>query len=606
MKTLNKNGLTIAIIATSVFLIIILTSIITKANENKALQIANESLDIILSDQIDNSLINNTVIKVKSRAYICIDNKISNSKDDTQASTPVIKAEIVENGASVYLTEEDSNDVEYKTSSNISYEKLIDPNDKTIKTYTYSQVNTAAQKFLDEVSYEDVEDTASEITKYLDTSNRYDRPAGCTVNLEAGDLTVYDNGTKKSYTVKVKKGPYTFYNITPGVGGEFFVIKNNKVVQKGHLRPTGTLRMIYSDTPGLQNMRDLGGWPCDGGTIKYNMLIRGGQVIDATDTDRNTWVKLLGIEHDVFVKTYYESQLKGKEEYATKSPLGDNVKLYQKDLSAENSENKRNFTTAKEQMNGIINRLFDNAIAGETTYFHCLAGADRTGMIAIIVEGVLGVSKNNIDKDYELTSFNCLRERNSDGYIADINILRSYPGNTFRDNCVNYLLDCGITIEKINEFRNAVIDGEPEKLTENGLDVIPEGTNLCIHNGEGWIDDGRSSNKGEDRFDAKGSVLTNYFAIQNGDTVYVKNLKISPTMYSGIYNSDKTAITGFVMTEADGKGIVKDILCTNEWTVFTIDNEEAGFLRLCGIPKAEKSDIIINIYRNGEWLILDK
>ena len=161
---------------------------------------------------------------------------------------------------------------------------------------------------------------------------------------------ITDNGTQNAYTVTVRKGTYTFYNITPGVGGEFYVRKGSKIVQKGHLRPTGTLRMIYSDTPGLQNMRDLGGWPCDGGTVKYNLLIRGGMVIDAADRDRNTWVKLLGIDHDVFVKTYADGQLSGKDEYRTKSPLGDHITLYQMDLSAEGSENKRNFADAKAQM----------------------------------------------------------------------------------------------------------------------------------------------------------------------------------------------------------------------------------------------------------------
>ena len=484
---------------------------------------------------------------------------------------------------------------------NEAMEAAMDPNDSMIQTYTYSQVNETVQKFLDEVSYENAADDVSRIADYVDSTGRFDRPAGCTVELEAGELTVYDNGTKNSYTVTVEKGPYTFYNITPGVGGEFYVKNGGKVVQRGHLRPTGTLRMIYSDTPGLQNMRDLGGWPCDGGTIKYNLLIRGGMVIDATDADRDTWVKLLGIEHDLFVKTYAEELLAEREEYRTGSPLGKYVTLYQMDLSAEGSENKRNFTHAKEQMNGIINHLFDNAIAGETTYFHCLAGADRTGMVAIVVEGVLGVSKSDIDRDYELTSFNCLRERNGAGYIADINILRSYPGRTFRDQCVQYLLDCGISLEKINAFRQAVIDGEPEMLTLPQMGSEPMGTNFYVRSGDGWIENGRSSSTGEDRHDVEGYVLTNYIPVQNGDTVYVKNLNIADAVFSGIYKSDKTAISGFHMTDTGGAGFVKEIGRSGEWEVFTVDHADAGYLRLCGLPQSTDADVIIHICRNGEW-----
>ncbi|MBQ2726787.1 MAG: tyrosine-protein phosphatase [Clostridia bacterium] len=574
---------------------------IEQANAAKALQKATHALTLALAGQEDGALTDGTVIKVKSRAFIFTEEQLMAAGNVPDTSAAITMAS-TDDGAMVYLLPEDGGDGKYRAADGITYEKLIDPDDGTIETYTYTQVNRAAQKFLDEVSYDGAEDDVSEIAKYLDDSGRYDVPAGCTVPLKAGELTVYDNGTKNAYTVTVRKGAYTFYNITPGVGGEFYVQKGSKIVQKGHLRPTGTLRMIYSDTPGLQNMRDLGGWPCDGGTIKYNLLIRGGMVIDAADWDRNTWVKLLGIEHDVFVKTYDDSQLIGKDEYRMKSPFGDHITLYQMDLSAEDSENKRNFADAKEQMNGIINHIFDAAIAGETTYFHCLAGADRTGMVAIVVEGVLGVSKGDIDRDYELTSFNCLRERNSAGYQADIRILERYPGTNFRDKCVQYLLDCGITLEKINAFRKAVIDGDPEAIAEAGSDINPTGTNLCVPGGDGWIDNGRCSSTGDDRYDAEGYTLTNYFAVQNGDTVYVRNLHLSDTLFSGLYRMDKSPISGFTMTDSTGTGFVKDIRTEGNWELFTVDHTDAGYMRLCGVRVINKAEVEIYILRAGEWL----
>lgn len=575
---------------------------IDNVNEKKALVKAKQALELVLADQEDNALRSGTVIKVRKRYFVYDGKNLMAVQRMPDISASVKSAKVSQTNAIVYLFATDGEEAAYRKSGDLVYEIFIDPDDQTIPTYTYSQMNEAVSKFLDEVSYENAADSVSEITKYLDASQRYDRPEGCTVELKSGNLTVYDNGTQNAYTVKVRKGSYTFYNITPGVGGEFYVRNGDKIVQKGHLRPTGALRMIYSETQGLQNMRDLGGWACDGGTVKYNLLIRGGSVIDATDTDRNTWVKLLGIDHDVFVKTYSGSQLAGREQYGTKSPLGERVTLYQKDLSSEGSENKRNFANAKEQMNGIMNSIFDHAIAGETTYFHCLAGADRTGMVAIVIEGILGISKSDIDKDYEITSFNCQRERNHIGYIADINILREYPGVTFRDKCVYYLLDCGITLEKINAFRNAVIDGNPEQITENVLEETPLGMNLCIPNGEGWIDGGRCSSSGSDRYDVASHIVTNYFAVQNGDIVYVKNLNIADTLHSGMYQSDKTPISGFYMTNENGAGFVKDIAFTKEWELFTVDHADAGYLRLCGTLKSTKEDVIINIKRNDQWL----
>ena len=37
--------------------------------------------------------------------------------------------------------------------------------------------------------------------------------------------------------------------------------------------------------------------------------------------------------------------------------------------------------------------------------FHCAAGADRTGTLAFLISGLLGVSRDDLTKDFELTSF---------------------------------------------------------------------------------------------------------------------------------------------------------------------------------------------------------
>jgi hypothetical protein len=38
-------------------------------------------------------------------------------------------------------------------------------------------------------------------------------------------------------------------------------------LQSGTLKPEGNVRMIKFD--GVNNVRDLGGWDCDGGKLKY-------------------------------------------------------------------------------------------------------------------------------------------------------------------------------------------------------------------------------------------------------------------------------------------------------------------------------------------------
>lgn len=233
-----------------------------------------------------------------------------------------------------------------------------------------------------------------------------------------------------------------------------------------------------------------------------------------------------------------------------------------------------------------------------------MGGDDSTGMIAVLLEGVLGVSKNDIDKDYELSSFSSLTERNGLIYRADMNILMQYPGKTFRDKCVEYLLDCGITLEKINAFRNAVIDGTPEEIKEMYLNVMPQGSNLCVPDGDGWVDDGRCSDTGEALFDTFNYSITNYIPAQNGDIVYVKNFHISDIFCSGMYRDDKSPITGFLLADGKSGTLIKDIEINRDWEVFTVCNEEASFIRLCGTLKLNRDDVVINVFRNGEWLVI--
>ncbi|MBQ7446076.1 MAG: tyrosine-protein phosphatase [Clostridia bacterium] len=352
-----------------------------------------------------------------------------------------------------------------------------------IPVYTWCQINEVAKSYIDNVTY--TATGPSLMTDYCNIQTTYNkqRSFGCTIDLVAGMLTVTDNDTGNSYTETVNAGPYTFYNITPGVGGEFVVKDtNNNILQQGHLRPTGALRMIY--TEGTWNARDLGGWACDGGTIKYNMLIRGGNPIGLTEWDKNTWVKLIGIDNDLF--------LAEDANYPTdSSPIGPNVTFQRTTLLNELTGGYETWESAR--LNGkatlIFNNLLDNAIAGKTTYFHCLAAADRTGMTAYVVEAILGMHESDIDKDYELTSFYTTTSPRTrkNTYVQFLDA--RYDGENLRDKAVNYMLECGISIEKINAFRNAVIDGNPEQLYDldesKRINIATTFTNCSVSNSVG-------------------------------------------------------------------------------------------------------------------------
>ena len=72
-----------------------------------------------------------------------------------------------------------------------------------------------------------------------------------------------------------------------------------------------------------------------------------------------------------------------------------------------------------------------------------------------------------------------------------------------------------------------------------------------------------------------------------------------------MYREDKSAISGFLLADDENERFIKDVEINRDWEVFTVNNEYAAYVRLCGTLKFDAKDVVINIYRNGEWLIIE-
>lgn len=300
-----------------------------------------------------------------------------------------------------------------------------------IEQVTWNQCPEAVRNYLDNVTYDPNDYTTSQIADYA--------PA----------TAVVSNTKPVGKTVD----SVTYYNQVPNVETPF--ASTNAA---GTLKPLDALRWINSQT---SNVRDIGGWTCDGGTVKYGMLFRGGEPVLA---DKSLMVDQIGIKHEL--------QLRGtSEEPQPYSLWGIDFSHTTNFVWLSVSESTK--PTWKE----IFDCVFKTSNNKIPLYFHCAAGADRTGTVAVMLEALLGMSQSDIDKDYELTCFSTgtgseaqARRRNEDEYKDYISAIKAVPlvgglTDTFRNRAVSFVLSLGYTIEQINSFRKSAINGTPTDIT---------------------------------------------------------------------------------------------------------------------------------------------
>lgn len=254
-------------------------------------------------------------------------------------------------------------------------------------------------------------------------------------------------------------GGVTHYNEVPNILTPF--AGNNAA---GTLKPLDALRWIRTRDNSAEawNVRDLGGWVCDGGTVKYGLLIRGGKLGAA---DRAVLVGELGVQHDLDLRGR-EGGGSDDEPDMTESPLGSDVWYTRTQQYAWYA------LTPVAAWQAYLRCVIDAVTHREPVYFHCTAGADRTGTLACVLEGLLGMSQSDIDKDYELTTFYSgsgsdatARRRNEPEWIGLINAIKAVSGDSFRDKCVHFAVGtCGMTMADINAYRAAMTNGTPETL----------------------------------------------------------------------------------------------------------------------------------------------
>ena len=103
-----------------------------------------------------------------------------------------------------------------------------------------------------------------------------------------------------------------------------------------------------------------------------------------------------------------------------------------------------------------------NYFADEANYpiaFHCSIGTDRTGLVAFLLNGVLGVSKEDLYRDYIFSNFgliyNMRTAKTIDEYLTTI---EASSGDKLKDKFYNYLTSVGVSSLSLDKIKNIMIE----------------------------------------------------------------------------------------------------------------------------------------------------
>ncbi|MCH5180877.1 MAG: tyrosine-protein phosphatase [Erysipelotrichales bacterium] len=218
-------------------------------------------------------------------------------------------------------------------------------------------------------------------------------------------------------------------------------------------------RNLYVD--GVTNVRDVGGWPIDEThRVKQGLFYRSGRL---NTSESKTIIKEVTSEgekvllDDLKIKSEMDLRLVDNNEVGsiTSSVLGDEVTYFSCPMDWNNS----NILTHNTEM---IKHIFSDILAKEENYpiiFHCNIGTDRTGLIAYLLNGLLGVSEDNLYYDYLFSNFGLIGgARTTNNIKSYVGTIKGTDGNSLSDKINNYLLSIGISSNDISAIKNLFIE----------------------------------------------------------------------------------------------------------------------------------------------------
>ena len=373
-------------------------------------------------------------------------------------------------------------------------EKVAALNNEGADAATVALLPSMVKAFYDSADYPDNDYTTTHLTK-ITYPCRADIPVPYTVkwpyNENAMRTTVaFDTkpiGTANYYTLRTYDvtglNKFPLYNLIPGTT---YYYKVTHVMADGSLveAKSGNFttasvpwRLLYID--GTQNVRDLGGWTgLNGKKIKYGRIIRGAALSDSSSPDLIVTGKGRLALADLKIQAELNLGAIDTETSIAANCAYKKIGYGNYADAVVTASARAQFKEALEWIVACLGGTLNQSGLPQVErniYMHCQGGCDRTGTLAFLLLGLLGVSESDLAKEYELSSFSVIglgRLRNTVkavdvyDYSGMVAAIKQYPGSTIADKFYSFATNattaaqpgCGIAAATVTAFKNLMLE----------------------------------------------------------------------------------------------------------------------------------------------------
>ena len=272
-------------------------------------------------------------------------------------------------------------------------------------------------------------------------------------NAEFENPTIVERLTSKEYSIyNLKLGQELYWRAASSLTGL-------QSAQTNHITiASDGPRNLYID--GITNIRDIGGYGTSliaGGVINQGLFIRGAHPDNLTNAGKAELVRL-GIRTQI--------DLRDAEE--CKGPYVDGIAYNAISISSgTHTEKFGKYEIEYQQIFDLIEKADNSPV-----YLNSSSGTDRAGLCSFILLTVLGVSQEDVARDYLFSNFSYGGVRQLDGEFATwLNKLENYEGTTLADKAKSWLVSKGMTSQQVEHIREIFIDGY--KAIDDGPVVQP-------------------------------------------------------------------------------------------------------------------------------------